>query len=158
MSTPQSAVVAAGVGATFHLFRLSADLISDTSARQAKEAAAEAEKKKKKAAAAAKDDAAADLSSSKRASTTRIFNGRLSLGGGGGLGASFAKRRSKRESLDKTGRSSLGQGEGGFADEEESAGEGEADGEEPKEGLERFVPTASGGSSPGHFQGFAWGV
>ena len=36
-STPQSAIVAAGVGATVHLFRLAADLISTASKQMKKD-------------------------------------------------------------------------------------------------------------------------
>lgn len=143
MSTPQSAVAAAGVGATFHLFRLAADLISAASTRQAKEAAeAEQHKQKKKKDGDEAAPSALDASTGRR-STTRIFNGRLSVGGGlgaGGLGSSFAIRRGKRASLDDTGRSSAA-GEGGFFDEADPEEEG-AD-EYPKNCLERMIPTAS---------------
>eukprot|EP00978_Attheya_sp_CCMP212_P049085 scaffold614348_cov63-Attheya_sp.AAC.1 len=74
--SPNSIVVAAGVGATFHLFRFAADLISHASSYQSIEEKKETE-----------TDDANDTVKSKnarrsnnRSSMTRVFNGRLSMG------------------------------------------------------------------------------
>lgn len=98
-STPQSAIVAAGVGATVHLFRLAADLIS-TASHQMKKDDDKIESAKKNnsnatddgglgSAAEGADAAGGPIRDKKRrsrtdrgASTTRVFDGRLSIGGG----------------------------------------------------------------------------
>jgi hypothetical protein len=74
--SPESIVVAAGVGATFHLFRFAADLISHASSYQSIE-----EKNDGKTDEA--DDTVKTKNarrSNNRSSMTRVFNGRLSMG------------------------------------------------------------------------------
>merc|ERR1719416_344937 len=73
MSTPapQSAIVAAGLGATFQIFRIASDLISTASQHAEIVEKAEAEKKRKNRTSATK-------SKIKRQSSIFYFNGRLS--------------------------------------------------------------------------------
>lgn len=73
MSTPapQSAIVAAGLGATFQIFRIASDLISTASQHAEIVEKAEAEKKRKNRTSATK-------SKTKRQSSIFYFNGRLS--------------------------------------------------------------------------------
>ena len=161
-STPQSAIVASGVGATVHLFRLVADLVSTASMQMNKDdAKIESGKQQSKggsnangtgdgAGPAAKDGRhrssilgigagrARRRSTEKRASTTRVFDGRLSIGG-------IAGRKSMRF-LGSTGvRAGAGTlantTESAFADEEGT--DGLASEEEPKVGLEKHMPAIS---------------
>ena len=142
-STPQSAIVAAGVGATVHLFRLAADLISTASKQMKKDdEKIEAAKNKKQdssnpdgtngsdAGPVKEDRRRSLLARGKRMSTTRVFDGRLSIGGVGG-------RRSMR--FLSAGRGSEMVVESPFADEEGANGVEE----EPKVGLEKHMPAIS---------------
>ena len=142
-STPQSAIVAAGVGATVHLFRLAADLISTASKQMEKDdEKIEAAKEKKQdssnpdstngsdAGPVKEDRRRSLLARGKRMSTTRVFDGRLSIGGVGG-------RRSMR--FLGAGRGSEMAVESPFADEEGANGFEE----EPKVGLEKHMPAIS---------------
>jgi len=142
-STPQSAIVAAGVGATVHLFRLAADLISTASKQMEKDdEKIEAAKEKKQdssnpdstngsdAGPVKEDRRRSLLARGKRMSTTRVFDGRLSIGGVGG-------RRSMR--FLGAGRGSEMAVESPFADEEGANGVEE----EPKVGLEKHMPVIS---------------
>ena len=146
-STPQSAIVASGVGATVHLFRLVADLVS-TASMQMKKDDAKIESGKQKGGSNANDAGLAKdgrhrgsilgigrahrRSIEKRASTTRVFDGRLSIGG-------VAGRKSMRF-LGSTGAVD-GTTESAFVDEEGT--DGLVSDEEPKVGLEKHMPAIS---------------
>jgi len=144
-STPQSAIVAAGVGATVHLFRLAADLISTASMQMKKDdEKIEAAKKTKQdntdtndsgdAGPVKEDRRRSLLARGKRMSTTQIFDGRLSIGGVGG-------RRSMR--FLGAGRGSEAAVESPFADEEGANGDDLGAEEEPKVGMEKHMPAIS---------------
>jgi hypothetical protein len=84
MSGVESVVVAAGVGATFHLFRFAADLISEASTRNSKEdEPKDVSSSNSNSNTTVKPQGGGAVTTARKntnRSSTRVFNGRLSMG------------------------------------------------------------------------------
>ena len=161
MSTsPDSAIVAAGVGATFHLLRLAADLIS-TANDVAKKNDDKIENSKPKegedAASASAAGGGANGQFGRRSSlqnlrlsfSTTNFNGRLSMrnmdygnrnGTNGTRRSSFFSKRGSSRGMGASGAAAASTANG--VTDVETAGNGDKT-EEPKTGIEAIIPIVS---------------